>query len=163
MEYNIQIAGFQSDIEDVDEVIAKIKKISKGCTIQLLDADKIGGREHILHATIHAIKAFERGENIANDLGIEICVRASAQRQISKALDILGIREGKMNICAVSVGCGDVVNKLEAIFGKKDDSVLKPNKDALKKIYKISDTEEEIAGRISKAIMEKTTLLILET
>ena len=129
-----------------------------------MDADKIAGGEHILHATIHAIKAFERGENIANDLGIEICVRTSAQRQISKALDILGIKKGKMNICAVFVGCSeDTINKLENILGKRDDGVLKPDDNILKKIYKISDTEEEIAGTISKAIMEKTTLLILET
>ena len=120
MEYNIQIAGFSTHVYDVMELMSGVNKISKNadknCTIQLLNADGIGGKEHILHATLHAIKAFERNENIANDIGLEICVRASAQRQISKALDILGIKEGEMNICVVAVDCSEnIMNYLEKI------------------------------------------------
>ena len=41
-------------------------------------------------------------------------VRASAQRQISKALNILGIKEGQVNICAVAVNCNEnIMDKLE--------------------------------------------------
>ncbi|MGZ7069964.1 MAG: KEOPS complex subunit Cgi121, partial [Methanobacterium sp.] len=87
-----------------------------------------------LHATLHAIKAFERNENIANDLGIEICVRASAQRQISKALQILGIKKDEMNICAVAVDCNtDILNELEDILDKRDDEVLNPDQKNSKK------------------------------
>ena len=164
MEYNIQIAGFKSNITDFGNLMNEINKISKNCTIQLLNADGIAGHEHILHATIHAIKAFERGENIAKDLGLEICVRASAQRQISKALSILGINEGEMNVCAVAVDCSEnIMNELEDILDKRDDNVLKPDTDLLKDIYGISDGEIETASSISNVMVERTTLLILET
>jgi len=164
MEYNIQIAGFKSNINDFKKLMCNINKISKKCTVQLLNADGVAGREHILHATVHAIKAFERNENIAKDLGLEICVRASAQRQISKALSILGIKEGEMNICAVAVGCkGDIMDELEILLEKRDDSVLNPDEILLKDIYKISEEEIKIASDISDVMMEKTTLLILET
>lgn len=161
---DIQIAGFKSSIDNFEELINKINKISKNCTVQLIDADGIAGYEHVLHATIHAVKAFERGENIAKDLGLEICVRASAQRQISKALSILGIKEGKMNICAVAVDCSEnIMDELGIILGKQDDSILKVDETLLKEIYNISDREIETAGSISSVMMEKTTLLILET
>lgn len=164
MEYNIQIAGFKSNIHDFGDLMNDINKISVNCTIQLLNAEGIAGYEHVLHATAHAIKAFEREENIAKDLGLEICVRASAQRQISKALLILGIKEGEMDICAVAVDCGEnIMDELESILNKRDDDVLKPDETILKKIYNVSDAEIETASNISNVMIERTTLLILET
>jgi len=164
MEYNIQIAGFKSNIHDFGKLMNDINKISKNCTIQLLNADGIAGYDHILHATVHAIKAFERDENIAKDLGLEICVRASAQRQISKALSILGIKEGEMDICAVAVECSENIrDKLETILNKRDDNVLKADETILKEIYNVSDGEIETADSISNVMIERTSLLILET
>lgn len=163
-EYNIQIAGFKYNVSDLKELMDKINLISSDCTLQLLNADAVGGYEHVLHSTIHAIKAFKRKQNIANDLGIEICVRASAQRQISKALNIVGIKEGKMNICTVAVNCReDVMERIEDILNFRDDSILKPNEKSLKKIYNITDKEIEICEGIEKVMIERTTLLILET
>lgn len=162
-EYNVQIAGFKSNIEDFRELIQKIDQISNGCTIQLLNADGIAGKEHVFHATVHAIKSFERNENIAKDLGLEICVRTSAQRQISKALDILGLKKGKMKICVVSINCSDdTLCKLDKIIGEKDESVLNPDVNVLKKNYEISDMEIEVSGGISYLLMERTSLLTLD-
>lgn len=169
MEYQIEIVGFRSKVADIMELMGKMNKIteknlSKTCVIQLLNADGIAGKEHILHATIHALYAFKRDENIANDLGLEICLRASAQRQISKALDILGLKEGEIDICMVLVGCeDDLMDELEIILGKRDDGVLEPNENLLKTIYNISDQEIRTAGGISRAMVERTSLLILET
>lgn len=163
MEYNIQIAGFKSNIDDFKKLMNNINKIGKKCTVQLLNADGIAGREHIIHAAAHAIKAFERNENIAKDLGLEICVRASAQRQISKALSILGLKEGEMNICAVAVDCSEnIMDELGTILDKRDDNVLNPDENLLKDIYNISEGEIKTASGISNVMIEKTTLLILE-
>ena len=159
----IEIAGFKTNITDFNEVIEKIREISSGCVVQIINADGIAGRKHIMHATIHALNAFQRNENIAKDLGLEICVRASAQRQISRALDILGIKEGEMNICAVAVGCDKwVMFKLGEFLGERDDSVLEPDEKVLKKIYNLSDMKLETIGSITRLLMEKTSLLILE-
>ncbi|MCE7699033.1 MAG: KEOPS complex subunit Cgi121 [Methanobacterium paludis] len=162
----IQIAGFKSNIKDFNGVMEKISRISRinsDCVVQIMDADGIAGRKHVMHAAIHAVNAFQRNENIAKDLGLEICVRASAQRQISRALDVLGIKEGEMNICAVAVGCDKrVMVKLGEFLGERDDSVLEPDESVLKKIYNISDRELETIGSIGRILMEKTSLLILE-
>ncbi len=160
---DIQVAGFITHITNFRQVMADLKKFDK-CMIQLMDSEGIAGREHVIHATIHAIKAFSRKENIANDLGLEICVRTSGQRQISQALKMLGIKNGDVTVCVIAVGCNDdVMDKLADILGERDDKVLEPDEDKLKKMYHISDIEAETAGSITKSLMERTALLILET
>jgi KEOPS complex subunit Cgi121 len=159
----VQIAGFRANITNFEDVMKKLKDLNRDCVVQLMDADGVAGKKHVMHAVTHAENAFARGENIAKDLGLEICVRISAQRQISRALDVLGVREGKMNICAVALGCeGNIMEKLEDILGPRDDEVLKPDEEVLKKIYKVSDMEVETAGSILRVLMERTALLILE-
>lgn len=164
MEHEIQVLGFSKVVNDVPDLIGKINDITgNSCVIQLLNADGISGEEHILHATQQAFYAFKRGENIANDLGLEICVRASAQRQISKALQILGLKEGLNNICAVIVDCNNEVDKeLEQLLGKRDDELLKADVTHLKDIYQISDEEIENSGDITRVMIERTSLLVLD-
>ncbi|WP_048189813.1 KEOPS complex subunit Cgi121 [Methanobacterium sp. SMA-27] len=160
---NIQVAGFKSHITNIGQVMADLKQFDN-CMIQLMDAEGIAGREHAIHATIHAINTFSRKENIANDLGIEICVRMSGQRQISQALKTLGIKNGDVTVCVIAVDCkADVMDKLTDILDERDDKVLEPDEDKLKNMYHISDIEAETAGSITKLLMEKTALLILET
>jgi KEOPS complex subunit Cgi121 len=163
-EFNIQIAGFKSNIIDYNQLINKLSKPHNGCTIQLMNAEGIAGKKHVAHAAIHAIKSFSRNENIANGLGLEICVRTSGQRQISEALKMLGITSGNIRVCAVAVDCDDQVMKtLNNLIGERDDKVLDVEDDKLKKIYNITDIEAVTAGSISKLLMERTSLLINET
>lgn len=159
----IQIAGFKSDLKDFKIAIEDLNKKYPDCVIQLMDADAVAGVEHVLHSTIHAIKSFNRNENIASDEGLEICVRTSGQRQISQAINMLGIRNGKLNICAVAVDCkSDIMEDLDGVIGLRDDSVLEPDTNKLKSIYKISDIQLKTNTDISKILMEKTALLIIE-
>lgn len=162
MDYEIQISGFSSHVDDVMELRRKVNKLSNtvdNCTIQLLNADGIAGTEHILHATLHAIKAFERNENIANDLGLEICVRASTQRQISKALDILGIKNGDMNICAVIVnGYQNTLHKLEEIIEFRDDKVLRSDDNVIQRVYGITPIEIKTFGSVSRILMGENSV-----
>ncbi len=135
--FYIQVGGFNTHLTDFNDLISDLSKFNSKCTIQLMDADGMAGKSHAQHATIHAIKAFSRNENISKDLGLEICVRTSGQRQISQALKMLGIRNGDMNVCAVAVGCEtDIMEKLGDILGERDDEVLEPNDDKLRQIYK---------------------------
>jgi KEOPS complex subunit Cgi121 len=162
--FNIQVAGFRSQITDFKQLMHDLSKFNSKCTIQLMDAEGIAGKYHAEHATIHAIKVFSRKENISKDLGLEICVRASGQRQISQALRMLGLKNGDMKVCAVAVGCEkDIMENLADILGQRDDMILMADDDKLKDIYGISDIEAETAGSVSKLLMERTALLILET
>ena len=140
---NIKILGFRANIVSVGETLSQIDDIKKdGEIIQLLNADAIAGKNHIIHGVNQAFLAFDRGENLANDISVEIVVRCSAQRQISKAFNILGLKEGNMDLCAVLVNCIDYSNDLSNLFDRNDD-VLSADVDKLKEIYKIGDVELE--------------------
>lgn len=158
---NLQILGFKATIDSVGDALNQIDCIKKdGEIIQLLNANAIASKNHIIHGVNQAILAFDRGENLAKDLSVEIVLRCSAQRQISKAFKILGLREGEMELCAVLVNCEDYTEELESIF-TRDDSVLTADEPTLKEIYKISDeelknmsVEDILIDRISKLIVD---------
>ncbi|KZX16252.1 kinase binding protein CGI-121 [Methanobrevibacter cuticularis] len=165
IEENIEIAGFKTDIISIQETLETLDKIKNnccdGCVIQLLNAKGIAGRKHIEHGITHAINAFKRKENLANDLGIEICIRTSAQRQISKALEILGLKEGNMDICVVMINCPDYfLDELSVIFDR-DDSVLEKDQLILTELYDISEKELDIFC-IEDILIDKTSALIVE-
>ncbi|HSO26054.1 MAG TPA: KEOPS complex subunit Cgi121 [Methanobacteriaceae archaeon] len=165
----IKVMGFKSYINDVKSTLERVNALEKNlsCMIQLLDARGIAGKEHVYNAVLHALNSFKRKNNIANDLGMEICVRASAQRQISRAIEILGLKTGPMDICVVLVGCKsssvdmNVENLFNDIFDR-DDSVLEPDENILKDIYGLKNDELHILGSLPYTLIERTTLLILD-
>ncbi|ADC47265.1 hypothetical protein mru_1415 [Methanobrevibacter ruminantium M1] len=161
---NVEILGFKGTIESIPKTLEEIDNIRNSCcdvgTIQLMNADAIAGPKHLEHGTIHAMNAFERGDNLANDLGIEILLRTSAQRQISKAFKILGLKEGEMNIAVVMIDCPDYfIDELSNIF-IRDDSVLEADESKLMKIYDIPEKELKTI-HLSDILIDKTSKLII--
>ena len=158
---NLQILGFKGEIGSVGDTLDKVNSIKRDSEIiQLLNADAIAGKRHVKHGVNQAFLAFERGENLAKDLSVEICLRCSAQRQISKAFDLLGLKEGPMNLCAILIDCDDYAGELSSLF-TLDESVLLPDVEKLKEIYsidedelKILDAEDIIIDRITRLIAD---------
>lgn len=159
---NIKILGFTGSIDSVGETLDKIDSIRKdGEIIQLLNADSIVSKNHIIHGVNQAILAFDRGENLAKDLSVEVVLRCSAQRQISKAFNILGLKEGNINLCAVLINCdNDYTDELSELFAL-DDEVFNPNDDYLRKVYKISDGELENMS-LEEVIIDRITKLAVD-
>lgn len=162
---NVEILGFTGTIESIPKTLEQIDNIRNSCCdvgiIQLMNADAIAGKEHLQHGTIHAINAFKRGENLANDLGIEVLLRTSGQRQISKAFDILGLKEGKMNMAVVLIDCPDYfVDELSCIF-ERNDAVLEADESILKNLYDIPENELKTI-KICDVLIDKTSKLLVE-
>ena len=162
---NVEILGFTGTIESIPKTLEQVDKIKDSCCdvgiIQLMNADAIAGRKHLEQGTIHAINAFKRGENLAKDLGIEILIRTSAQRQISKAFKILGLKEGEMNIAVVLIDCPDYfIDELSNMF-TRNDAVLEANEPILMNLYDIPEKELKNM-HISDVLIDKTTRLIVD-
>ncbi|MCQ2972784.1 MAG: KEOPS complex subunit Cgi121 [archaeon] len=161
---NIKIIGFKGNITSLDdtlEFINNIKKENPNSVIQLIDASCIGGLRHINHAIYHSYLAFERGENLAKDLSVEIVLRASGQRQISKAFKILGLKEGQIDICAIFIDCNnEIIDSFNDIF-IREDSVLTTNSLKLQEVYNISNKEIEYMD-IEDILIDKSTKLIVD-
>jgi KEOPS complex subunit Cgi121 len=158
---NIKILGFTASINSIGDVLDEIDSIKReGEIIQLLNADAIASKNHIIHGVNQAFLAFDRGENLAKDISVEIVLRCSAQRQISKAFKMLGLKEGDMNLCAVMINSNDYSDELSSMF-TLDETVLVPNNDKLIEIYKISEgelsnmsVEDIIIDRITKLTVD---------
>ena len=162
---NVEILGFTGKIESIPQTLEQIDNIRNTCcdvgTIQLMNADAIAGKEHLQQGVIHAINAFKRGENLAKDLGIEILIRTSAQRQISKAFKILGLKEGEMNIAVVLIDCPDYfIDELSNMF-VRNDAVLEADESILMNLYNIPEKELKNM-HISDVLIDKTTRLIVD-
>jgi len=158
---DIQILGFKGTIVSVEETLSLIDGIKEdGEIIQLLNADSIVSKNHIIHGVNQAQLAFRRGENLANDLSVEIALRCSAQRQISKAFGILGLKEGEMNLCAILINSKDYASELSEIF-TPDESVFVPDEENLLKIYKISDAEAKNMP-LESIIIDRITKLTVD-
>ena len=158
---NLKILGFKANIGSVSDTLDLIDSIKRdGEIIQLLNADAIAGENHIIHGVNQAFLAFERGENLAKDISVEIVVRCSAQRQISKAFKILGLKEGNMNLCVVLINSKDYTSELSSIF-TLDENVLEPDFEKLVKIYKIGEIDLENMS-IEDIIIDRITKLIVD-
>ena len=158
---NLQILGFRATINSVEETLNLINSIKKDDEIiQLLNADSIVSKNHIIHGVNQAFLAFERGENLAKDISVEIALRCSAQRQISKAFKILGLKEGEMNLCAILINCQDYTSELSSIF-TLDENVFAPDFENLAKIYKISNDELKTMS-MEEVIIDRITKLTVD-
>lgn len=159
---NVKVLGFRASVDSVGKTLDLIDEIKHdGEIIQLLNADNVASKNHIYHGVNQAFLAFERGENLAKDISVEIVLRCSAQRQISKAFNILGLKEGEMNLCAVLIDCEDYSHKLSSIF-TPDDSVLEVLDEKLIKTYKISSTELENSS-VEEIIIDRITKLTVDS
>lgn len=162
---NVEILGFTGEIESIPKTLEQIDNIRNSCCdvgiVQLMNADAIAGKEHLKQGVVHAMNAFERGENLAKDLGIEILIRTSAQRQISKAFEILGLKEGKMNIVVVLIDCPDYfIDELSDIF-VRNDAVLEADESILINLYEIPERELKNI-HITDVLIDKTSRLIVD-
>ena len=158
---DVEVLGFTGYIDSVGGLLEDISNISGDSIVQLLDARGIVSKAHVFHAVNQAILAFNRGDNFANDLGVEICLRCSAQRQISKAFNLLGLKEGHMDLCVVIVdGNADIHDYLNSSFARDDDVLLTTNNDLIK-IFEINPEElksytyeDIIIDKISKLVVD---------
>lgn len=158
---NIQILGFRASIDSVGDTLDKINSVRQdGEIIQLLNADSVVSRNHIFHAVNQAFSAFDRGENLANDISVEIVLRCSAQRQISKAFKMMGLHEGDMNLCVVLINSKDHLKELSSMF-TLDESVLLPCEENIVKLYGISDAELENMS-VEEIVIDRITKLTVD-
>lgn len=160
--HNIMVHAYEDCIvEDIPSFLKEIDKITSfedDSIIQLLDCDYVCGKKHLKQGISQAIKAFGEKQNFAKDKGLEICVRLSAQKQISQALKLLGIKK-KGNILVVYVNCSDKqVELTEKLLSSRNDTLIEQyNMDSIIEAYNLSGSENLV-----DTICEKIALLALK-
>jgi len=149
-------------IDDTEKFLQKLKRISKekSIVIQVFDADKLAGEEHLRFAVKKAINSFKTGRNIANDLAKEIMLYAAGTRQINRAMR-LGVHNGENNIALVAIGEDIDLSSIDEITPKQVLQYNESKKDALMELFNITKEELEAAGedKIPELVLERVALI----
>jgi len=168
----IVTVGFSDvKLDDVNTFLKLFRTGTNGAPIQLFDSKNVAGKQHLYFAAINALNAFEKKTNISNNLEVEALLYASGQRQITKAVEMMGIKQDSTQLAALIMAEDDkkkseyvkLVTKI--IPGKRNDNVIDLTDKkfrSIKKLFEISDLEFE--SNLKKEGTEKETLtdLVIE-
>ena len=156
-DYDIIINTYENnDIGDVRSFLGQINNIiamKDDSVIQLLNTEYIAGYRHIHQAIAQSIKAFNEKQNFANDKGLEICVRLSAQKQIKEALKLLGITSyGNITVVYINTS-KQQINEVESLLStKNNDLIEKYDTSLIKAAYNIPSDVEDMVDYINEKI-----------
>jgi KEOPS complex subunit Cgi121 len=169
----IIVVGARGSISDIDEFLQKLLQFAtrEQISIQALNANAVYGTEHLISAAEHALRSFTQGTNATNSLALEIMLYASGERQITKAINKMGVRTGRQTIAFVLVDQREkkmerkayepVIQRLLSMFHMTlDESVLKGNLNTLKHF---GITEKEVRTvpkeKYGDLILEKVAMV----
>jgi len=165
----VAIAGFRNvKVKDVKNFFGSLRKEIGDAEIQFFDAKLIASREHLYFAALNALKAFQNRLNISNSLAVETLLYASAQRQITRAVELLGIKPSSTEVAVLVIAKTEQKAKttLEIVSkrmqGERDDSVLELSKEKMRgieKLFGISDIE--LKAKLTREGLEKEALIDL--
>jgi len=172
----VEISGFrEAKIENAREFMETARKqLPEGVEAQLFDADLVATWQHPYFAALNALAAFKSGRNLSNSVAVESALYASAQRQIKKALEFIGVKAASRNVAVLVVGgdAGSVRGGFEVLAaqmgGKPDETVLElspPKIVQIRRAFDVSDLELQAADKSDKEqalvdlIIERMALL----
>jgi len=133
-EYDLGIIGCSKTIFSVNEFRNNVNEFAQhhGILIQLMDAEQIIGKKHLIIAFEHAERSFQRNEAATRSLEMELLLYAAGERQIKRAIKKMGIKQGKSDFAAIFMFNKDIDKEsvissfLTSFDIKRDDSILVP-------------------------------------
>ena len=165
----IGILGFRdTKIGNVKDFLEEFNAKKGYVTVQLFDAKNVAGSQHLYFAAVNALNAFGKQINISNNLEVEALLYASAQRQITKAVEMLGLKNDTSEIAALIFTKNDSQKErdtqlvIDLVPGKRDDTVLVLTPEKVKNIKNLFDISElEFEACLKSKGMEHETLVDL--
>lgn len=164
----VEITGFKNVKVDEPEQLLKSTRSGKQASVavQFFNADLIATWEHLYFAVLNALTAFRTKRNISKNLAVEVMLYASAQRQIKKAINLVGVKPGCADVATVVVGSnpkaveGVGTSVSERFRAEPDDSVLglSPTKaQNIQRAFRITDAEMAVVtknGDLERALVD---------
>jgi tRNA threonylcarbamoyladenosine modification (KEOPS) complex Cgi121 subunit len=158
----VEITGFRNImIGNAKEFLKAVLKVKRQRVwVQFFDAELVATWQHLHFAVLNALLAFKNERNISKSVEMEIVLYASAQRQIRRAIEFIGVKCDSANVAVVLID--ESLNSVkavlsavsEAIGAEPDGTVLELS---MKKTQRIREafgiTEKEL-----KAVMEKNNV-----
>jgi len=165
----VVITGFRNaKIGDVNSFFSLVREKVMDAEIQIFEANLIATWEHLYFAALNASTAFNSSMNISNSLAMETLLYASAQRQIDKAIGLLGMKSESRHLAVLIIAntlkeAESALKSLsELVSGECDDSVLELTDEkagGIRRLFEISDLE--LKSKLSREKFEKEALVEL--
>ena len=175
MGWHVIFMGFKNvKISNLNSFLDEIKGAASDCQVQVFDADRIAGFDHLYFSVLNALNSFESGNRISESPAMEIMLYASGQHQIRKAIDMLGVKPDSSRMIVVllakskeeSIQAASRIS--ESIGGEQDDEIIELTDEKfelIKSIFGISDEEIEATFRgsekkaLTSILVERSALL----
>jgi len=165
-----------------EELLNFVKSTSSdSLTVQLMNGLLIADETHLLSASQNAINAQNGKYMLSRTLDVELIVYASAQRQIGRALDELGVYDSVEHVAVVVIGndrksVEQSLRKIATKVGKEFPNPFARSKERFDRIKAHFDiTEKEICTltdsgddldrqkALSRCIVSRISLVAIDT
>ena len=158
------ITGFRSvEVENPEELLKSIRRDKQAnVSVQFFNAQLIATWEHLYFAVLNALTAFRTKRNVSKSLAVEVMLYASAQRQIRKGIEFIGVKPGYRNLAVAIIGekpdsVEAAVSTVSRLFGREpDEHVLELSPAKARNIRNaFTLTEKELAVVTKKGDAER--------
>jgi len=163
----VEITGFRNvHIEDAEGFLKATRREQQGTAVQFFNAELVATWQHLYFAVLNALTAFRNKTNISKSVAVEVMLYASAQRQIRKAIALVGVKRDSATVAAVIIGENSDAVKLalssisKRVGSEPDETVLALSKTKMHDIrtaFSISEREVATvmkAGDVEQALVD---------
>ncbi len=172
----VEITGFRNVCVNNAEKFVKAtrRQLPQSSCVQFFNAELVATWQHLYFAVLNALLAFQNERNISKSLAIETILYASAQRQIRKAINFIGVKCDVIDVAMVIIGenarsVGILLSAVSKAINKEaDDTVLEISEKKARRIreaFRITNIELEALQKKSNnevlvdLVVEKMALL----
>ena len=178
--YLLSLAFSDARISDPEQTLKQLRSINNKAELQLVKSDLIAGPEHLQFAARNALSSFKGPRRRSKSLAMELLLYISCQRQIAKAIKILGVDSTDSRIALVALSDSkDAIQELDrqarsVVGGVEDDDLIeigsRQKMARLQRSYGVTGTEMEAArlegetdsSVLKRLIVERSALLDIE-
>jgi KEOPS complex subunit Cgi121 len=173
----VWISSFEGKI-DAATILQAVHEKIPNATVQLFDLDRIAGSRHLFLAAYNAEKSYNSRRRISRSLSMEILLFVSGTRQITEALERVGINQGTTRSAVLAIASTEqeittIVNLLIEKFNRNDDDRLldiwaKERRASVRRVFGIGSKELKATYRvgginmaIEKLAIERSAMLAI--
>ncbi|MGM0372153.1 MAG: KEOPS complex subunit Cgi121 [Halobacteriota archaeon] len=149
--------------DDLQSLLDSLRRVGTDhdVLVQAFDARYIAGPAHLESALAHAKRSMERGENVADDLAVEVLCYAAGRRQIDRAME-LGLATGEQSVIVLIDGERETA-AAAAVAELVSAGSVEPSAEHLSDFFGITRAEREATtGTLTDLVLERVALLDVE-
>lgn len=164
----------------MDQVLGELGKRFPEVCMQLVDLNEVAGSRYLLLAVLNAMKSFQSKQPIAKTLSMEVLLYVAASRQISEAINRVGVTNKTDRVAALAVGAsqeevrgaGEFLSQLlkQPSNDELVDRWTQARVESVRSVFGIGEKEigavirkgEKIEAAIERLVIERSAMLTIK-